>query len=210
MVLEVIGLGVGRTGTYSLKLAIEKLGFGPCHHMDAVIADKPRHVPYWAEAVAGRPNWEATYEGFNSAVDWPTAGFTRELFAAYPRARYILTVRSPESWAESFSETIYKALQGRQNAPPEAQPWLAMVANVVAKTGFPPGLDIEGLKNAFNAHTDTVRDTIPADQLLIYQAKDGWAPLCEALGKKIPAEAFPRTNNREEFWERITGKKVGH
>jgi hypothetical protein len=87
------------------------------------------------------------------------------------------------------------------------QPWLEMVANVVSKTGFPPGLDIEGLKKAFNAHTDKVRDTIPADQLLVYQVKEGWEPLCAALGKKVPADAFPRTNNREEFWERITGKK---
>jgi hypothetical protein len=210
MTLEVIGLGVGRTGTYSLKLALQALGVGPCHHMDAVIADKPRHVPYWAEAVAGRPNWKAAYDGFKSAVDWPTAGFTKELFAEYPRAHYILTIRSPESWAESFSETIYKALEGRRNAPPEAQPWLEMVASVVAKTGFPPGLDIEGLKTAFNAHTETVKNTIPKEQLLIYQAKDGWEPLCEALGKKVPAEAFPRTNNREEFWERVTGKKSGH
>jgi len=209
MTLDVIGLGVGRTGTYSLKLALQILGLGPCHHMDAVIADKPRHVPHWAAAVAGKPNWTATYAGFRSAVDWPTAGFTKELFTEYPRAYYVLTVRSPESWAESFSETIYKALEGRRNAPPEMQPWLEMVASVVAKTGFPPGLDIEGLKKAFNAHTDTVRDTIPADQLLIYQVKEGWEPLCEALGQKVPAEAFPRTNNREEFWERITGKE-GH
>jgi hypothetical protein len=105
---------------------------------------------------------------------------------------------------------MYKALEGRQNAPPEAQPWLEMVASVVAKAGFPPGLDIEGLKTAFNAHTETVKNTIPKEQLLIYQAKDGWEPLCEALGKKVPAEAFPRTNNREEFWERVTGKKSGH
>lgn len=207
MPLDVIGLGVGRTGTHSLKLALQTLGFGPCHHMDAVIADKSRHVPHWEAAVAGKPSWAATYDGFKSAVDWPTAGFTKELFAEYPQAHYVLTVRSPDSWAESFSETIYKALQGRRNAPPEMQPWLEMVANVVSKTGFPPGLDIEGLKKAFNAHTDRVRDTIPADQLLIYEVKEGWEPLCAALGQRVPADAFPRTNNREEFWERITGKK---
>jgi hypothetical protein len=207
MPLEVIGLGVGRTGTYSLKLALEMLGLGPCHHMDAVIADKPHHVPYWVAAVAGQPNWAAAYAGFKSALDWPTAGFTRELFAQYPHAQYILTVRSPESWAESFSETIYKALQGRQHAPAEAQAWLEMVANVVAKTGFPPGLDYDGLKQAFNAHTNKVRNTIPANQLLIYEVKQGWEPLCHALGQKVPGKAFPRTNNREEFWERVTGKK---
>jgi hypothetical protein len=178
--------------------------------MDAVIADKPLHVPYWNAALVGRPDWAAAFKGFKSAVDWPTAGFTKELFAVYPRAKYVLTVRTPESWAESFSETIYKALEGRRNAPAEAQPWLEMVANVVAKTGFHPGLDISGLKQAFNAHTAMVKATIPTEQLLIYQVKEGWAPLCDALGQKVPDEPFPRTNNREEFWERVAGKKSAH
>ena len=206
MTLKVIGAGVGRTGTYSLKLALNQLGLGPCHHMEEVIFNMPVHVPLWAAAAAGRPDWEAIYKGYESAVDWPTAGFFRELHAAFPAARFVLTTRSPESWAESFSQTIYKLLAGREQAPQEMQEWLDMGARVIAQTGFPAGLDAAGLTKAFNAHNEAVKAAIPARQLLVYQVKEGWAPLCAFLGVPEPAEPFPRTNDRGEFWDRVAGK----
>lgn len=206
MAISVIGTGVGRTGTYSLKLAINQLGLGPCHHMEEVLRNMPVQVPLWSAALDGRPDWEAIYAGYGSAVDWPTAGFFRELLKAYPTAKFILTHRSPENWADSFGETIYTLLASRDQAPPDMKDWLNMATGVIAKTGFPEGLDRDALIKAFNAHNDAVKDTIPAKQLLVYQVKDGWAPLCEFLGKPIPAEPFPRTNDRAEFWERVAGK----
>lgn len=206
MTLNVIGTGVGRTGTYSLKLALNRLGLGPCHHMEEVLMNMPVQVPLWSAALAGRPDWDAVYAGYGSAVDWPTAGFFRALLTAYPTAKFVLTHRSPESWADSFGETIYKLLASRDQAPPEMKDWLDMAAGVVIKTGFPEGLDRDGLIKAFNAHNAAVKNTIPARQLLVYQVKDGWAPLCEFLGKPVPSEPFPRTNDRAEFWERVTGK----
>src|SRR5881392_1376283 len=98
MPLHVIGAGAGRTGTYSLKLALNQLGFGPCHHMEEVILNQPAQIPLWAAAVNGSPDWEAIYKGYESAVDWPTAGFFRELSAVYPRAKFVLTVRRREGW----------------------------------------------------------------------------------------------------------------
>lgn len=207
MTLKVIGAGVGRTGTYSLKLALNKLGFGPCHHMEEVLHNMPAQTPLWADAVAGRPDWNAIYQGYLSAVDWPTAGFFRELYAAYPKAKFILTHRSPESWTASFSETIYKLLAGRSQAPREMQAWLEMAAGVIEKTGFPAGLDLTGLRQAFVAHNDAVKGAIPSDQLLVYEVKDGWSPLCAFLDVATPAEPFPRTNDRGEFWDRVSGKK---
>ena len=121
MPLKIIGAGVGRTGTYSLKLAINQLGLGPCHHMEEVLSNMPAQVPLWAAAVNGRPDWEAVYNGYESAVDWPTAGFFRELSATYPTAKFVLTHRSPESWAQSFSQTIYKLMAEKENAPKEMQ-----------------------------------------------------------------------------------------
>lgn len=206
MAISVIGAGVGRTGTYSLKLAINQLGLGPCHHMEEVLMNMPVQVPLWSAALRGRPDWEAIYDGYGSAVDWPTACFFRELLKAYPTAKFILTHRSPESWADSFGETIYTLLAGRDQAPPEMKDWLDMATGVVVRTGFPEGLDRDALIKAFNAHNDAVKDTIPAKQLLVYQIKDGWAPLCEFLGKPVPSEPFPRTNDRAEFWERVKGK----
>jgi hypothetical protein len=207
--MKVIGLGVGRTGTYSLKKALERLGLGPCHHMEEVLFHMPEQVPLWAAAAEGRPDWDAIYKGYESAVDWPTAGFTQELAAAYPSAKFILTVRSPESWAESFSETIGKVMEIRETLPPQMQDWLSMAYRVIANTGFPAGLSVPELAERFQAHTDAVRAAIPAGQLLVYEVKDGWEPLCEFLGQPVPEEPFPRTNSRIEFWDRLSGPPPG-
>jgi hypothetical protein len=207
MPLKVIGAGVGRTGTYSLKLAINQLGLGPCHHMEEVLFHMPVQVPLWAAAAKGQADWDAIYHGYESAVDWPTAGFFRELKAAYPSAKFVLTVRSPESWVESFSDTIYKLMANREHGPPEMQAWFDMAGRIIAKTGFPGGLNKLELSKAFTAHNDAVKEAIPAQQLLVYQVKEGWGPLCDFLGVPVPAGSFPRTNDRGEFWDRVSGKK---
>ena len=206
MAIQVFGAGLGRTGTYSLKLALNQLGLGPSHHMEEVIHHMLVQVPLWSAALSGRPDWETIYGGYQSAVDWPTAGFIRELFAAYPSARFVLTHRSPENWADSFGATIYKLLAERDAAPPEMKAWLEMANGVMSKTGFPVGLDRDGLIRGFVAHNDAVKRAIPAGQLLVYQVKDGWGPLCKFLNVPAPSDAFPRTNDRAEFWDRVTGK----
>lgn len=204
MSLKIIGAGVGRTGTYSLKLAINQLGLGPSHHMEEVILNMPRQLPLWQAAVAGRPDWGAVYDGYPAAVDWPTAGFHRELYAAYPTAKFILTHRSPESWIDSFSATIYKLIAAAEAAPEAMRPWLAMGTAVIAKTGFPLGLDRAALVAAFEAHIAAVKATIPAAQLLVYQVKEGWQPLCDFLGVPVPEGPFPRSNDRGEFWDKVS------
>jgi len=206
MAMQIIGAGVGRTGTSSLKLAINQLGLGPCHHMEAVLHNMPVQVPLWSDALNGNPDWEAIYSGFQSGVDWPTAAFFRELIKAYPSARFILTHRSPESWADSFMGTIYKLIAERDQMPPEMKEWLDMVNIVVGKTGFPDGLEREDLMKAFVAHNEAVKKTIPASQLLVYEVKEGWEPLCAFLGVPVPDEPFPRTNQREEFWDLVASK----
>ncbi|MBV9550394.1 MAG: hypothetical protein JO256_12055 [Alphaproteobacteria bacterium] len=204
--MHVIGAGVGRTGTYSLKLALNRLGLGPCHHMEAVIHDMPGQVPLWQAALDGAPDWPAIYRNFASAVDWPTAAFFRELNAAYPRAKFILSHRDPESWADSFSETIYTAMARAGGAPPHMQAWLKMAAGVVARSGFPRGLGREALIAAFNAHNQAVIATIPKERLLLFEAKQGWEPLCAFLGLPVPPEDYPRSNSRVEFWEHLSGQ----
>jgi hypothetical protein len=206
MPLNVIGAGVGRTGTYSLKLAINQIGLGPCHHMEEVLHNMPVHVPLWSAAAADDPDWSRIYDGYESAVDWPTACFFRELLKEYPAAKFVLTQRDPERWADSFGATIYKLLAGKDQAPEEMRAWLEMAGAVITRTGFPPGLDRNGLIEAFISHNDAVKEVIPADQLLVFEVKQGWAPLCEFLGAAVPEEAFPRTNHREEFWDRVNGK----
>jgi hypothetical protein len=203
MAIKIIGVGVGRTGTYSLKLAINQLGYGPCHHMEEVLKNIEIQVPLWSETLKGNMNWSTNYDGFKSAVDWPTAGFFRELIKEYPTAKYILTERNPEDWADSFGSTIYKLVEGRDKAPEKMHNWLNMVNEVLIKSGFPPGMKTDGLINGFIAHNKAVRDIIPEEQLLIFQVKDGWEPLCKFLNVPVPKVPFPNTNNREEFWELV-------
>jgi hypothetical protein len=203
--MKVIGAGVGRTGTYSLKLALNRLGVGPCHHMEEVLHNMPVQVPLWVDAIADKADWSTIYAGYESAVDWPTACFFRELAEEYPTARFVLTRRDPQRWVDSFGATIYKLLGQRHEAPEEVRDWLEMAHDVIAKTGFPMGLGGEELAAAFEAHNKAVIEAIPADRLLVYEVKQGWKPLCEFLDVPVPDEDFPRTNHREEFWDRVNG-----
>lgn len=206
MPLNVIGAGVGRTGTYSLKLAINQIGFGPCHHMEEVLHNMAAQVPLWSAAASGRADWSQIFSGYKSAVDWPTACFFRELVREFPEAKFVLTQRDPERWADSFGATIYKLLAGRHEAPEEMQEWLEMAADVIARTGFPSGMNRDDLVSAFKSHNEAVKATIPADRLLVFEVKQGWGPLCDFLDVPVPDTEFPRTNHREEFWDRVNGK----
>ncbi len=203
MPLEVIGAGVGRTGTHSLKLALETLGLGPCHHMEEVIRNAPVQVPLWSSAVGGNADWNAAYEGYQSAVDWPTAAFWRELSGIHPDAKFILTVRDPERWYESFTGTIFQLLATIEQAPEEVRSFLEMGKGVTHRSGFSVGMSKEQLIDAFNDHCNSVREAIPSERLLVYEVKQGWEPLCEFLEKPVPDAPFPRTNSREEFWEKL-------
>jgi hypothetical protein len=140
-------------------------------------------------------------------VDWPTASFFSELADTYPCAKFVLTHRDPENWADSFGQTIYTILQGKDQAPPERKAFLDMVHGLVAKSGFSPGLDRDALIQRFIAHNEAVKAAIPASRLLVYQVKEGWEPLCKFLNAPIPDEAFPRTNDRMEFWERVRARQ---
>lgn len=203
MTLQVIGAGVGRTGTYSLKLALEQLGFGPCYHMEEVFKDAPRRIALWNAALAGEPDWPALFEGYNAAVDWPVAAFWHELAAAYPQAKVVLTTRDPEIWYESFSETIFKLLAGRDEAPPQVGPWFEMAIGVTQKSGFDGTMSRTDIRRAFKDQVAAVKAAIPPERLLVFEVKDGWEPLCTFLGKPVPAMPFPNTNNTEEFWELV-------
>lgn len=201
--MKVIGAGLGRTGTFSLKAALEQLGLGPCYHMHEVILDKEKKLPQWAAALAGDPDWAAIYEGYHSAVDWPTAAFYRELNAFYPAAKFILTTRSAESWAESYGSTIAEVNAQRDSAPPEMRPFMAMSSAVTMRSGLRDGLTKEELAQLFIAHTASVKETISPERLLEFEVSQGWAPLCAFLGVPVPDHPFPKTNDREEFWRLV-------
>lgn len=202
MTLSVFSAGFGRTGTMSLKLALEQLGFGPCHHMIEVIENGDVQVPLWNEALAGRADFATIYAGYGAAVDWPTAAFWQELAAAYPDAKVILSSRSAESWYNSISETILATVWDKASWPPPAVEWFKMVSKVLERS-LGDARDKDSIIAAFEAHEASVKAAIPAERLLVHSAKDGWAPLCAFLGVPVPDEPYPRTNTKEEFFEHM-------
>lgn len=203
MTLSVFSAGFGRTGTMSLKLALEQIGYGPCHHMEEVAQNGEVQIPLWNDAYAGRPDFEAIYRGYRSAVDWPTAAFWREVAEAYPEAKVILSTRSAESWCTSISETILTILSDPGSWDDHVRPWLEMVTDVVIKRSLGGRTDPEGLIEAFEAQEAAVKATIPPKRLLVFDVREGWAPLCAFLDRPVPDSPFPRTNSKEEFFELV-------
>jgi hypothetical protein len=237
--LAVICAGFGRTGTSSMQEALELLGYGPCYHMREVFKD-PTGPQKWAEigkqldaeaeedagdaGVVGAPststststNWDDVFFGYQSTTDLPGALFYQQLLVQYPHAKIILTVRDPESWWKSVSETIAPA--------PPVWRWIYRLANLHPSAAFHQLTEYciwkpfcggshnartkEIMIQAFVAHNEKVQATVPADKLLIMHVKEGWGPLCQFLGCKEPTGvAFPKSWDSEEFKNMVASKR---
>lgn len=200
MSLSVIGAGFGRTGTLSMKLALETLGFGPCHHMADVLSN-PDQLAKWRIVAQGSvADWDDILAGYNSAVDWPSAFYWRELSEHYPHAKIILTVRSPESWYESFSKTILETMGPGSNPHSFGE---KIIKNVIFG-GRPE--DRAHAIAVYEKNIAEVKAAFPAHRLLTYQLGDGWERLCKFLNKPIPDAPFPKNNSTEEFRAHILKK----
>ena len=196
MALAVIGAGLGRTATFSLKFALEHLGFGPCYHMSEVFAGASRNVPLWLDAIDGRPDWDAIFEGFHSTTDYPACTYWRELVEHYPRAKVILTVRDPDTWFDSVSETIFS--DGMQ-ASLRGSPTGDMMQGVIFDAFGERLRDRDFMTEWFIRRNREVIDALPPERLLVFSPKEGWEPLCGFLGVPVPNEPFPRINSRDEL-----------
>lgn len=201
MTLRVIGAGVGRTGTTSLKTALEILLGGRCYHMFEVLP-RPADVPIWQAAVDDRPpDWPTFLQEFEAAVDWPAAAFWEELAHAFPAALIVLSTRDAEGWWRSASTTIFPTIR---DAPPG--PWRDMVLALLARRFTPDFEQREAAIAAYLAHNARVRATAPPARLLEWQADDGWEPLCAALGLAVPDQPFPHANTQAEFVARVQAR----
>lgn len=197
MALAVVGAGVGRTGTHSLKIALEQLLGGPCHHMLEVLGD-PSQMPGWIDAIEGRPvDWSKLLENYRAIVDWPGGSFWPELLEANPDALVLLSVRdSPEEWFRSADRTIFQTFD---QMPPEAKPWMNAVRQLLHDRFSDQLDDPAAMIDAYERHNERVRQEVPASQLLEWRPSDGWEPICERLELPVPAEPFPVTNTTDEF-----------
>lgn len=203
MPLQVIGAGLGRTGTLTLKTALERLGLGPCHHMTEVFKDMGPQTAFWNRAADGLvTDWEEGLGAFKATVDWPSAHFYAELAAFYPEAKVVLSKRDPERWYESMTETILKSMKdlGMAGPMPAEHPMRFGYTLIYQKT-FGGDFSKENVIAAFERHNAEVRRRIAPERLLEFEAKDGWEPLCAHLGVAVPDEPFPRVNDRQEFQE---------
>jgi len=198
MTLQVIGAGLGRTGTLSLKLALEQLGLGPCYHMLEVFKN-PAAPDWWSAAADGAPDWEKIFEGYGATVDWPSASFYAQLAQAYPQAKVILTERDPEAWFASTQATIFQG----PYTPDSDDPFRRMTWKVIGSLFDGRMSDHDHVIDVYLRHNAKVRETIPADRLLVYDLKQGWAPLCAFLGVPAPDSPMVHVNTTQEFIEKI-------
>lgn len=218
--MKVIGAGFARTGTASLKQALEILGFGPCYHMFSIIP-RPDRVRQWltvAEGGDAAPEWDEIFEGFESAVDWPASVYWRELAEHYPEAKVILTVRDAGRWYDSAAATIFRFRLRAERYPGKAISKVMTLANpnfadfirmtdIIIWRGVLDGrfADRRYAIGVFDRHVEEVRDGLPAGRLLVYNVAEGWEPLCAFLGVAVPDEPFPNINDATEFrrfWRR--------
>lgn len=195
MALRVIGTGFGRTGTDSMREALDLLGFGPCHHMRSLLADPEQKRLWRSRAATGTPGWDVILEGFGACVDWPSAHYWPELVAAFPDAKVILTWRTPGSWWRSFERTILPFILNDPETEESAPGSQLLSLRVFG--GLPPTR--ETCIAAYEANVARVLAEVPPGRLLVHRLGDGWAPLCRHLCVPVPDRPYPRSNAAEEF-----------
>ena len=213
--VKVIGAGLGRTGTASLQSALEELGFGPCYHMFEVFQN-PGHADFWKAAWRGEPaDWDGVLGSYEATVDWPACTFYAELLERHPDAKVLLSVRDPERWYESTRQTIYK-IGKIATGSPFSRLGFALLSRLVFgrfKTGqgtmaeeiiwqgtFDGRFeDKDHAIGVFDRHNEEVQRRVPEEQLLVYEVKEGWGPLCEFLGVEVPDKPFPHLNDAAEM-----------
>jgi hypothetical protein len=205
--MDVIGAGFGRTGTLSLKAALEQLGFGPCMHMVPLLQD-PETSALIHKATEGDTDMlDVALAGHRSTVDWPMAYFWRELTDRYPAAKVILTVRDPEKWYESADKTIHAAANAGRESGFLDRDVMNMVDSTVWDGTFGGRFaDRDHAIRVFQEHNERVRREIPADRLLVFEVAQGWEPLCSFLGVPVPETPFPRLNDSVAFNDNLAAR----
>ena len=205
MALDIVGAGRGRTGTLSLKYALELLGFDKTYHM-LEVGNYPDHRDLWSAARRGEAvDWDAMFMDFRAAVDWPACDFWQELSEHYPESKVLLSVRDPERWYASIRNTIHLSTASGLSAEDDAERERAEWANwFIWETNFDDRMDDKDhVIGVYEARTAQVKAAVPSDRLLVYETGSGWEPLCEFLDVPVPDDPYPHVNTTEEFRERF-------
>ncbi len=203
MALKVIGTGFGRTGTNSLKVTLQHLGLGPCHHMYE-LRDNPDLMPFWQAVARGaRPDWDKAFPGYSSSVDWPSVSYWREITAYYGDAKIIHLQRPDDAWIKSLHATIYPTLRDIESVEPgHHRDLLDFCRELTWDQGFGGRMgDVDHALSIYRTHNAKIRAAFTPDRMLIFEASDGWQPLCRFLDVAVPDIPFPHVNRSQEFQE---------
>ena len=216
MALQVIGTGQARTGTTTLKIALEHLGFGKCYHMWELM-NNPDHLKYFEKAEHGENvNWDELLVGYHSACDYPIIGYYKQFLEKYSNAKIIHTTRDAESWFKSMTGTVFWAIK----------PTPARIFGMLIRLPFSSTLrkrlrilkfnermiskffgkdykNKEQVIRNFNEYDKEVYNSIPKERLLVYDVKSGWEPLCKFLNVPVPSIPFPKSNSKDEFVHKV-------
>ncbi len=207
--LKIIGAGFGRTGTLTMKAALEELGFGPCYHMYDWFEHHRNHTPQWDAAIRGEiVNWKELFKGYQATTDWPACTFYQDLMKTYPDAKVLLTVRDPEKWYQSANNTIYRGLNSAflllmlRIFRPKTYRIMRLIEKIILKETFKGNFaDKQQTIEIFNRHIEEVQKYVPPERLLVFNVKEGWAPLCAFLGVEVPKDKpFPHLNDPFHFF----------
>ncbi|QMU28150.1 sulfotransferase family protein [Adhaeribacter radiodurans] len=224
MSIKIIGAGLPRTGTNTLKESLERLGYNKTYHMKELLVH-PENLHHWLTLKeTGMTKWEELYNGYEATVDFPGYPWYKEHMKQYPDAKVILTIRPFEKWYTSIYSTIWQA--GPQNISQKIammskllfNPHLRSVIKCVKfAKGTIFGVHLQGqfedkvfAEKIFDKHIADVKAYVPADKLLVYDVSEGWAPLCKFLGVPEPNESFPHLNKKENFKAMLVELMEGH
>jgi hypothetical protein len=198
--LKVFCIGLSRCGTFSLKTALESLGFSKCYHAKELFENYQKYDPLWIKAFNGEQvDYDELFEGFQSCADFPACYFYEEIANFFPNAKLILNTRSAESWYDSMSETILKILYGSGEVPECQKVSVELEKKLFQKLFGDKLTDKEFMVNWYNSRVEKIKSQYPSERLLVYEVSQGWEPLCKFLDLPVPEEPFPNMNNRQEF-----------
>ncbi len=213
MTLKVIGAGFGRTGTLSLKAALEQLGYGPCHHMKEVMLHNDQ-AEWFSKASKGiEVDWHEVFKNYSSAVDWPAAAYYQELADIFPEAKIVLSIRDPDAWYKSVNNTIFRVIP---NFPkwirfifPRSDKVFNMIEKTIWQGEFSGQFEDKKLTiQVYKDRVEAIKKTFPAERLLIHSSKDGWEPLCEFLDVGIPETPYPWLNDSSKIKRAIIVMRI--
>ncbi|KAF8586160.1 hypothetical protein K439DRAFT_1659818 [Ramaria rubella] len=204
--VQVVCLGLSRTGTSSLSSALDILGFGPCYHTFTILRRGRDDWHTWfkfSDGVGTFEDLDILFNGYRSVLDQPPAHFPAAIYAAYPNAKFILTTRDPGKWERSMQSTILPAiavLNNKKNRSPlEDSMWTWHNVHMLARYHRL----LSNAQQEIIDHNENVQRIIPENKLLVYEVEEGWERLVDFLGVPMPDVPFPHLNDTAKFKESV-------